>query len=120
MRIQAWHAYPAMIVLQVKKGLTLKVHSHTLLKARIANLGQANKAASERKSRKRKQIQKGGDISKAEAAELVAQKDAEAQVGEGMQEGRAQAGASSVRKRYRSKIGHNSRTCKKDVVDLSN
>jgi hypothetical protein len=30
------------IVLQVKKRSTLKVHSHTLLKARIANLKEAN------------------------------------------------------------------------------
>jgi hypothetical protein len=30
------------MVLQVKKGSTLKVHSHTLLEARIANLEEAN------------------------------------------------------------------------------
>jgi hypothetical protein len=45
----------------------LKVRSHTLLEARIADLKQANEAASERKKRKRKQIQKGGALSKEEA-----------------------------------------------------
>jgi hypothetical protein len=44
------------MILQVKKGLTLKDHSHTLLKARVAKLKVANNAASERKKHKKKQI----------------------------------------------------------------
>jgi hypothetical protein len=44
------------IILQVKKRLTLKDYSHTLLKARVARLKAANNAASKRKKRKRKQI----------------------------------------------------------------
>jgi hypothetical protein len=47
------------MVLQVKKESTLKVHSHTLLEARIANLEAADRAASEREKRKRKRIQLG-------------------------------------------------------------
>jgi 3-phenylpropionate/cinnamic acid dioxygenase small subunit len=44
------------MILQVKKGSTLKDHSHTLLEARVARLKAANNAASKRKKRKRKQI----------------------------------------------------------------
>jgi hypothetical protein len=44
------------IILQVKKGLTLKDYLHTLLKARVAKLKAANNTASKRKKRKRKQI----------------------------------------------------------------
>jgi hypothetical protein len=65
-------------VLQVKKGLTLKVHSHTLLKARIASLKEANQAASKRRKRKKKRIQKGGTLSQAEAEDIVRQRDVEA------------------------------------------
>jgi hypothetical protein len=68
------------MVLQVKKGLTLKVHLHTLLEARVAYLEAANNAASERKKRKKKRIQKGGTLSQVKAEALVAQRDAEAQL----------------------------------------
>jgi hypothetical protein len=44
------------IVLQVKRGSAKREYLHTLLKARVAKLKQANKAASERKKRKKKQI----------------------------------------------------------------
>lgn len=60
------------MVLQVKKGLTLKAHSHTLLEARVAKLEAAKAAASERKKRKKKRIQKGGTLSQAEAEVLIA------------------------------------------------
>jgi hypothetical protein len=42
------------IILQVKKGLTLKDYLHTLLKARVATLKAANNAASKRKKYKKK------------------------------------------------------------------
>jgi hypothetical protein len=44
------------MILQVKKGSTLKDHLHTLLKARVAKLKVANNAASKRKKRKKKLI----------------------------------------------------------------
>ena len=43
---------------------------HTLLKARVAKLKQANQAASKRKKRKKKQIQEGRTLSQAEAEEI--------------------------------------------------
>jgi hypothetical protein len=44
------------IILQVKKGSTLKDYSHILLKARVAILKAANNAASKCKKHKKKQI----------------------------------------------------------------
>jgi hypothetical protein len=44
------------MILQVKKGSTLKDYLHTLLKARVAILKAANNAASKRKKHKKKQI----------------------------------------------------------------
>jgi hypothetical protein len=105
------------IVLQVKRGSAKKDHSHTLLEARIAQLKQANKAASERKKRKKKQIQEGGTLSQAEAEELLKEIDAKAET----QEGSAQVGSSSkVKQRCTmcGKTGHNKRTCQKDVAEI--
>jgi hypothetical protein len=103
------------MILQVKKGSTLKDHSHTLLKARVARLEAANNAASERKKRKKKQIQAGRTLSQAEAEEIVRQRDAEAEA----EAERTQAGGSSKGIRHCKtcgEAGHNKRTCKKDAA----
>jgi hypothetical protein len=42
------------IILQVKKGLTLKDYLHMLLKARVARLKAANNTASKHKKHKKK------------------------------------------------------------------
>jgi hypothetical protein len=49
---------------QLQRGIAMLLHGQTLLAARVLQLEASNKAASERKSRKRKRIQKGGDLSK--------------------------------------------------------
>ena len=98
------------------------LHGQTLLAARVLQLKASNKAASKRKSRKRKQIQKGGDLSKEQAEDLIAQRNVRAQIKGETRKGRAQTGASKKGKRHCkrcSEAGHNSRTCKKDVVDVS-
>jgi hypothetical protein len=59
------------MILQVKKGSTLKDYLHTLLKARVARLKAANNAASKRKKRKKKWIQEGRTLLQAEAEEIV-------------------------------------------------
>ena len=105
------------MVLQVKRGFAKKDHSHQLVEARIAKLERVNQAASERKKRKKKQIQKGGSLWQAEAEELLRDKDAEADAeGEG-----AQVGSSSRGKRCCKtcgKTGHNKRTCLKDTAEI--
>jgi hypothetical protein len=109
------------MVLQVKKGSTLNVHSHTLLEARLAHLETANNAASERKRRKKKRIQKGGTLLQVEAEALVAQKDAEAQLKVKRREERRRNSSSSRGVRcckMCGEAGHKKRTCKKDSVDV--
>jgi hypothetical protein len=89
----------------------------------VLQLEASNKAASERKSRKRKRIQKGGDLSKEEAEDLIAQCDVGAQVEGETRGGRVRTGAGKRGKSHCKRCGetgHNSRTCKKDVVDVSN
>jgi hypothetical protein len=49
------------------------MHTAALLKAQVADLKEANQAATKRKARKRKQIQKHGSLTGAEGAELAAQ-----------------------------------------------
>ena len=109
------------MVLQVKKGSTLKVHSHTLLEARIANLEEANQAASERKKRKKKRIQKGGTLSQAEAEDIIEQRDVEIQLEVERRQERVRAGGSAggIRRcKNCGEAGHNKRTCKKDAVEV--
>lgn len=91
-----------------------------MLEGRIARLKRANKAASERKHRKRKRIQAGGDLSKAEADELVAENDVAVQLEGEMREGRSRTGAGKGHKRHCKRCkeaGHNSRTCKNNTIN---
>jgi hypothetical protein len=105
------------MILQVKKGSTLKDHSHTLLEARVATLEAANNAASERKKRKKKRIQEGGTLSQAEAEEIIRQRDAIAEA----EAERVEAGGSSkgiYRCKTCGKAGHNKRTCKNNAAEV--
>jgi hypothetical protein len=100
------------IIDQLQRGAAMLLHGQTLLAARVLQLEASNKAASERKSRKRKQIQEGGDLSKEEAEDLIAQCDVGAQVKGETHEGRARTGAGKKGKRHCkrcSEAGHNSR-----------
>ena len=111
------------MVEQLRKGTEMILHSQTLLAARVVQLEASNKAASERRSRKKQRIQKGGDLSKHEAEDLIAQLDVGAQVEGEMREGRARTSVDKQCKshcRRCSETGRNWRTCKKDVVCTSN
>jgi hypothetical protein len=88
----------------------------------VLQLEASNKAASKRKSRRRKRIQEGDDLSKEEAEELIAQYDVEAQVKGESREGRVRTGTGKRAKghcRLCRETGHNLRMCKKDVVEVS-
>ena len=103
------------MVEQLRKGTEIILHSQTLLAARVVQLEASNKAASERKSRKKRRIQNGGDLSKQEAEDLTAQLDVRAQVEGEMRESRARTSVGKQRKshcRRCGETGHNSRTCK--------
>jgi hypothetical protein len=94
----------------------MMVHSQASLAGQVERLEKANRAASERTQLKRKRIQKGRDLSKAEADELVAEKDVEARLEGETREGRPRTGAGRGGKRHCKncrEVGHNSCTCKK-------
>jgi hypothetical protein len=85
---------------QLKKGAEVMMLSAELMRDRIASLEKANKAASARKQRKKKRLQKHGVLTKGAGEDLVAQREA----------GKLIA---------RREPGHNSRTCKKDTLDTT-
>jgi hypothetical protein len=93
-----------------------------LLRDQVSSLQKANKAATTRKQRKKKQIQKQGTLTKAVGEEIIAQKEVEQQLeGERRQE-RARSGVSrqaTARCTRCREHGHNSRTCKKDIIDTA-
>ena len=85
---------------QLKKGTEMVSHSRTLPAARVLQLEASDRAASERKSRKRKRIQRGGDLSKEQAEDLIAQLDVGAQIEGETRESRVRTGASKQHKRH--------------------
>ncbi|EAT84526.1 hypothetical protein SNOG_08250 [Parastagonospora nodorum SN15] len=108
------------MVQQFQKGAEMMVHTQVLMAAEIVRLRAANKAASERKARKRKRIQHGGTLSQQEAEEIIERRDAEALVEAERCEERVQAGGGSKgirRCKTCSEVGHNKRTCKKDAAE---
>ncbi|EUC26892.1 hypothetical protein COCCADRAFT_31459 [Bipolaris zeicola 26-R-13] len=107
---------------QLGKGTEMILHSQTLLAARVLQPKASNKAASEHKSRKRKRIQEGGDLSKEQAEDLTAELNVRAQVDEATREGKARTAASKQRKRHCKRYGetrHNSRACEKEIIEVN-
>jgi hypothetical protein len=97
------------------------MHTATLIAQHNKQLQAANAAASKRKARKRKHIQKGGTLSQEEAQDLIAKREALALVEvERRKERRAAGGSSRGIPHYRtySEPGHNKRTCTKDAARL--
>ena len=89
-----------------------------MLRTEVKDLRRANEAATQRKQRKRKRIQCEGTLTKAEGAEIIAQKDVEEQLNEETREGEARLGGSRQARSRCTRCreqGHNSRTCKKAV-----
>ena len=100
----------------------MMAHSIVLLRDQISALEKANQAATKRKQRKKKRIQKQGTLTKAEGQEIIAQKEIDQQVECETRQQRVRSGASrqaSARCRRCRGTGHNSRTCKKDTIDTN-
>jgi hypothetical protein len=123
-RIQRHHSSSPASILEslgrLTKGTKMVMHTAALLKAQVADLKEANQAATKRKARKRKRIQKHGSLTGAEGAELAAQIAAREQLEDERRQEAAQSGQGKRAKTRCSKckeLGHNSRTCKKDTVD---
>jgi hypothetical protein len=107
---------------QFKKGAQMMAHSEALIAIRIAELQAANDAASGRRKRKRRRIQKGGTLTQADAEVLISQRDLVAAVEQERRETRRKDSAGEVQVRrctQCSEPGHNKRTCKKDAAGLS-
>jgi hypothetical protein len=104
---------------QFYRGVEMVMHSATLIAQHNEQLEAANTTASERKSRKRRRIQKGGTLSQEQADDIKAQKEALALAEVGRDEERRAAGATrrwiQVCKQC-GKPGHNRRTCSKDTA----
>jgi hypothetical protein len=107
---------------QLEKGSSRAMHQIALMRDRISGLERANEAATARKKRKKKYIQKQGTLSKAEGEDIIAQKAVEQQLEGETRQGRARLGTSrqtSARCTRCREPGHNSRTCKKASIDTT-
>ncbi|USP81206.1 putative transposase [Curvularia clavata] len=74
---------PASIIAaisQLKKGAEIMMLSAELMRERITSLERANEAASKRRERKRKRIQKQGVLTKGAGEDIVAQREADEQI----------------------------------------
>jgi hypothetical protein len=101
---------------QLKKGAEVVMLSAELMRDRISSLEKANEAASKRKQRKRKRIQREGVLTKGDGEDLLAQREAEHQVTREQRQDGERSGLSRqalARCKRCRETGHNSRTCKK-------
>jgi hypothetical protein len=104
---------------QLKKGAEVMMLSAELMRDRITSLERANEAASARRQRKKKRIQKRGVLTKEAGEDILAQREAEQQIAREERQGREQSGLSRQALARCSKCretGHNARTCKKDSL----
>jgi hypothetical protein len=94
--------------------------SAELMRDRIASLERANEAATKRRQRKKKRIQKHGTLTRGEGEDILAQKEADQQIEREQRQGGERSGLSRqalARCKKCRETGHNSRTCKKDTLD---
>jgi hypothetical protein len=95
--------------------------SAELMRNRISNLERANEAATKRKQRKRKRIQREGVLTKGDGEDLLAQR-AEHQITRDQRQDGEQLGLSRqalARCKRCRETGHNSRTCKNDTLSTA-
>jgi hypothetical protein len=107
---------------QLKKGAEVMMLSAELMRDRIVSLERANEAASKRKQRKRKRLQKGGALAKGAGEEILAQREARQQIARKGCQGGEQLGLSRqalARCTRCRETGHNSRTCQKDTLNTA-
>jgi hypothetical protein len=108
------------MVQQMQKGAEMMLHNGTLLAAQLLHQEAVATSATERKTRKRKRIQKGGTLSQEEADDIKARREALALAAAERYEERRAAGAPQSRIqgcKQCGKPGHNRRTCTKDSAE---
>ena len=107
---------------QLKKGAEVMMLSAELMRNRITSLERANEAATMRRQRKKKRIQKKGTLTKGEGEDILAQKEADQQIEREQRQSGERSGLSRralARCKRCRETGHNSRTCKKDTLDTA-
>jgi len=88
------------------------------MRDRIASLERANEAASTRRQRKKKRLQKRGVLTKGAGENILAQREADQQIAREQRQGGERSGVSRqalARCTGCRETGHNLRTCKKDI-----
>jgi hypothetical protein len=104
---------------QLKKGAKVMMLSAELMRDRIASLERANEAASTRRQRKKKRLQKQGVLTKGAGEDILAQREVNQQITREERQGGERSGLSRqalARCKRCRETGHNSRTCKKETV----
>ena len=104
---------------QLKKRAEVMILSAELMEERIASLEKANEAASKRRERKKKRIQKQGVLTKGAGEDILAQCEADQQLAREERQGGERSGLSRqalARCKRCRETGHNSRTCKKETI----
>jgi hypothetical protein len=99
---------------QFLKGAHRIAHQLTLLKSENAALRKANEAASRRKERRKKRLQKRGTLSIGEGSELIAQNDIDQQIQEETRKSRTRLDGTTPRQRRCGRcreVGHRIETC---------
>jgi hypothetical protein len=102
---------------QLKKGAEVMMLLAKLMRDRIISLERAIEAASARRQRKKKRIQKRGVLTKGAGEDILAQREADQQIAREQRQGGERSGVSRqalARCTKCRETGHNSRTCKKD------
>ncbi|KAI1514845.1 DDE superfamily endonuclease [Pyrenophora tritici-repentis] len=115
---------PASIIIaidQLKKGAEVIMLSSELMRDRISSLEKANSAASARRRRSKKHIQKHGVLTKGAGEDILAQNEADQQIAHEERQGGARSGVSQRAQRRCTRCKetrHNSRTCNTNTINI--
>ncbi|KAF7574149.1 hypothetical protein PtrM4_057720 [Pyrenophora tritici-repentis] len=106
---------------QLKKGAEVIMLSAELMCDRISSLEKANSAASARRRRSKRRIQKHGVLIKGTGEDILAQNEADQQIAHEERRGGARSGLSQRAQRRCTRCketGHNSRTCNTNTINI--
>jgi hypothetical protein len=79
---------------RLTKGAEVMMHTAVLLRDQVSALQKANEAATKRRARKRKRVQRRGDLTVEEGAEIIAHRDAAQRVEQERRQNATQSGVS--------------------------
>jgi ribosomal protein L32 len=103
----------------LSKGAEMMIHQGVLMRQQVSELQEANKAATRRKSHKRKRVQKEGTLTVEDGVRLTTLKEFGARSNGKKAKKRAhvEVGEPSQRRCGRcGETGHNARTCRQEAA----